>query len=139
MRINPVNSAVVPNVVTQAPIPPPPTPKGTPQQPAPAAAAPQQATPAVVTYEPPVPLVKVTPSFPREIHELSAKQTLVQVKVSIDENGKVVQAKAIPLDNVSIYLLNAATNAARLWKFQPARRNHETIPSEMTVQFLFKQ
>jgi len=149
MRINPVNSAVVPTGLPQAPILPPPAPKPAPQQaaPVPPPATPpaatqvagQQPVPPVVTYEPPVPLVKVTPSFPREIHELNTRQTLVQVKVSIDQNGKVVQAKAIPLDNVSIYLLNAATNAARLWKFQPARRNHEPIPSEMTVQFVFRQ
>jgi TonB family protein len=82
--------------------------------------------------------VKITPAVPPELRSLIIKQT-VQVKVTIDETGKVVKADAVPQQNVSQLLLNSAVRASRAWKFQPARRNHQPVSCEWILQFVFSR
>jgi protein TonB len=106
--------------------------------PAPPQTAPQPVL-EVVSYEPAVALVKTMPIFPPELRNLAVKQTVVQVNVTIDRNGRVSKAEAISQNNVSKFLLNAATNAARTWRFKPARRGGEPVPSESVVQFVFSR
>jgi len=62
----------------------------------------------------------------------------VQVKVSIDAEGKVVNAEAsAPAGTMNQYLAESAANAARMWKFEPAHRGNMKLPSESTLQFAF--
>ena len=117
---------------------PPPQPIPTRPQPIPTR-PPQRPNPVIATYEPPVAIVKVSPVFPAELQKLIVQPIVVQIKVNIGENGKVIQAEAIPRENVNKLLLNSAAHAAYLWKFQPARRNHEPVASEMILQFVFRR
>jgi hypothetical protein len=96
-------------------------------------------TPGVTTYEPPVAVVKTQPVFPTYLRNLIVKRTIVEVKVTIDKNGKVIKAEPIPQENISRYWLNSAVDAALLWKFKPARSNHEPVWSETILQFVFNR
>jgi TonB family protein len=62
---------------------------------------------------------------------------MIEVKVTIDKNGKVSKAEAIPQKTVNQFLVNSAVSAARLWRFQPALRDNEPVSSESVLQFLF--
>jgi outer membrane biosynthesis protein TonB len=64
---------------------------------------------------------------------------LIELKVSIDETGKVVKAQALPLKAwTPQIMIQAALDAVRLWKFKPARKGNQSVPSEMVLQFAFK-
>jgi TonB family protein len=91
----------------------------------------------VIQYQPAVPIVKATPVYPPELQTLAVTRKIIEVKVTIDTSGKVTRAEAIPQKNVSQFLVNSAVNAARLWRFQPARRNEEPVSSETLLQFAF--
>jgi TonB family protein len=57
------------------------------------------------------------------------------VIVEIDENGKVVSAKATEGPGI---LRQAAENAARQWEFNPAKRNGIAIRSSQRLVFNFQ-
>jgi hypothetical protein len=95
--------------------------------------------PALDGYEPPVAVVKPQPVFPADLSSLMVKRTVVDVRVTIDKNGKVIKAESIPQENISSYWLNSAVDAARLWKFKPAQSNHEPVWSEAILQFVFNR
>ena len=61
----------------------------------------------------------------------------MEVRVSIDQSGKVTQAVAVPQKGISEFFVAATVSAARLWKFEPARKDNQPVPSEMTLQFVF--
>jgi hypothetical protein len=67
----------------------------------------------------------------------ATSRKVIEVKVTIDKNGRVSKAEAIPQKNVSQFLINSAVNAALQWRFQPARRDDEPIASESMLQFVF--
>ncbi len=96
-------------------------------------AAPQQPV-----YTPPSIVRRVLPAFPATLRNIGMRPKIVAVKVSIDENGKVVKAEALPSKDWAPELLLVTVNAARLWRFNPARSGATAIPSEMLVQFEFK-
>jgi periplasmic protein TonB len=133
LRIEPGAPTAIPSGVAQALSPPPPPAVRPPQQQAPSSA------PNVATFDPPVPVVKRSPVVPPELRNVMGKQTVVQVRVTIDKDGKVAKADAIPQGNVSKLLLNAAVDAARSWRFQPARRNHEPVSTDWVLQFVFSR
>lgn len=58
----------------------------------------------------------------------------VVVEVSINEQGGVASAKAI---EGPLALHQAALNAARQWKFEPARRGSRTVPDTLKITFNF--
>jgi hypothetical protein len=117
-------------IVPQAPLPPPPTPAA-PSQPS------QSPAPVVVRYQAAIAIAKATPAFPPELQSFAIKRTVIEVKVTIDKDGRVSKAEAVPQNNVNRFLVNSALNAARLWKFQPARRDNEPVSSESVLQFVF--
>ena len=98
----------------------------------------QQHAAAITTYEPAVAIVKTQPVVPSELRYLIFRQTTVQVKVTIDNIGRVTKAEAIPEGNTARFLLAFAATAARSWRFQPARHDHEPISSEAILRFVFK-
>lgn len=120
-------ATVAPDLVSQTPVPPPPTPVTPSQQP----------TPTIIRYQPAIAITKAAPAFPPELQNLAVKRKIIEVKVTIDKNGKVSKAEAIPQKNTSQFLVNSAVNAARLWRFEPARRDNEPISSESVLQFAF--
>lgn len=111
-----------------------PAPVSRPSSPAPAGAAP---LPKISAYSPPVALVTVAPPVNGTMKELLSRPITVSVTVSIDETGKVVKAEA-SAPGVHRMLVDAAIAAARKWKFRPAGRGGVPIPSEFTVNFVFK-
>lgn len=95
--------------------------------------------PAAAAYHPPVPLREVAPTFPFELRSLSLKPTVVAVRVTIDKNGKVQKVEPLPQGNIHRLFIMEAVHAAQLWKFQPARRGDEPVPSESVLRFTFNQ
>ena len=76
---------------------------------------------------------RVEPAYPSDA-EMARIQGKTVVRVTIDENGNVTEAKAIsghPL------LVKAALTAAKQWKFQPFTQGVEAIPVSSTVQIDF--
>ncbi len=90
-----------------------------------------------VYYGPEV-LSKMIPPFPSYLRTAVMKTTAIEIKVSIDANGKVVKAEPVLHTAGHPALVAAATNAARLWKFKPAHKDQEPISSELVLQFLFR-
>jgi hypothetical protein len=135
-------TAAAPTLLTQAPAPSPPTPTThSPQpaaQPSPQIAA-QPAPPAsiVIRYQPAVAIKKIAPTFPAELQSLAVTRKVIEVTVTIDKIGTVTKAEAAPQKNTSLFLINSAVSAARLWKFQPALRDDKPVASESVLQFVF--
>src|SRR5262249_48152783 len=102
----------------------------------PAPTAPPQRPAAPSNYIPPKPISKADPKFPVELKTHVTKPHLVQVRVSIDEHGRVTRAEAVSQKGISEFFVEATISAARLWRFAPARRNNQPVPSEMTIEFV---
>jgi len=89
-------------------------------------------------YVPPQPLRQARPVVPRNLKALISREIPIEVDLSIDETGKVIRAQ--PLSGAGVLqtsLGRLAADAARLWKFQPARRGDRNVPSEIRIQFQF--
>jgi outer membrane biosynthesis protein TonB len=64
----------------------------------------------------------------------------VDVKVSINAEGKVGMASAINVSTMAQRILSpSAIQAAMLWRFQPARRDGKPVPSETILKFEFER
>lgn len=91
-----------------------------------------------VTVQRPVPIRQVKPALTPAVAALVRRPVTVQVKVSIDAEGKVVNVEAsVPPGTMNHYLAEAAANAARMWRFDPARRGDTKLPSETILHFAF--
>jgi len=63
----------------------------------------------------------------------------VDVKVRIDEAGRVVKAEPVPTkEPVSSTLVAAARDAAMRWRFEPARRGNQPVPSDLVLKFQYQ-
>lgn len=60
------------------------------------------------------------------------------VKVRVDSAGNVVDARLAPA-GPSKYFANAALDAARRWKFRPARAGDQSVASEWLLRFQFER
>jgi hypothetical protein len=78
----------------------------------------------------PAPIRKVAPMKPIGTVEGS----IVDVKVFIDDAGNVTRAQALEKGGE---LTGAALNAARQWRFTPARKHNKPVSSEMLLHFRF--
>lgn len=62
----------------------------------------------------------------------------VQVKVQIDESGRVVKIDSVLyIGPASRSLLRATEAAARLWEFAPALRENQPVTSETLLSFRY--
>jgi len=62
----------------------------------------------------------------------------VEIKVSIDQAGRVVKAEPTPQQELLPQaMVQAAVEAARLCKFKPARIGNQPVPGEMVLKFDF--
>ncbi len=121
-----------PAYAISAPVAPPrPLPASTPP--------PASATVVLPLYYPPVPVRKITPTYPPELKGVSSKPIVVAIRVVIDKAGKVLKAEPLPQQNVHQLFVREALHAAELWRFQPARRGDEPVASESVVRFSFIQ
>ncbi len=117
--------------------PPPPAPAPAPAKPAPLPAQPPP-PPRVSDYVAPVAVRRVSPAVPPNLRSLLRSEVRVEVKVAIDETGKVVRAEAVnTFGEMAPYLSQNAVNTARMWRFRPARNNGKPVPSEMLLNFRF--
>jgi len=60
------------------------------------------------------------------------------VQVRVDPSGKVVDARLAPL-GPSKYFARVALEAARRWKFRPARVGGQGVASEWLLRFEFER
>jgi len=86
---------------------------------------------------PPVATHQVIPAVPLLLRGRLLNAAVVSVKVSVDASGNVVQAEAAATHGVHLLLRDAAVQAARKWKFQPAQVNGRPVPAEADLQFRF--
>jgi hypothetical protein len=97
-----------------------------------------QPPPVKTDYQPPAPLNRVMPRFPSTLRVSVNRPLTVEVQVDIDATGKVVKAEALPAQEaIPPLLIATAVNAAKLWKFQPARKGTDAIPAVFVVRFTF--
>jgi hypothetical protein len=108
------------------------------RQPAPTPEPPAQQ--AGGNYVAPKPTRKVMPDVPTNIRHLMVGSTVIDVKINVDANGQVTDA--VPSSRtkgskLGEYLGVRAAQAARLWKFEPAKLDGKNVPAETVVQFKF--
>ena len=116
---------------------PPPAPAPAPAPAKPAALPPTPAA-RVSDYVGPVVTRRVYPSVPGNVRAMLRSEARVEVKVAIDETGKVVAAEAVGrTGEMASYLSQSAVNTARMWRFQPARNNGKPVRSELILNFRF--
>ncbi len=112
-----------------------------PQAPPPPAAEPAAApaAPPLVRseYHPPEALTKVVPQFPQALRAIVVKPKTVQVRVSIDDKGKVTKVEPLRQPDIHGMLIEESVRAARGWRFRPARQGSQAVPSEMVLSFAF--
>jgi hypothetical protein len=89
-------------------------------------------------YAPPRPVQQTVPSLSANVRALLTREYIVDVKVNLDSAGRVLRAEPVRTEqNVPGYLGTSAAAAARLWRFEPARRGAVPVPSEIVLQFRF--
>jgi hypothetical protein len=126
------DSSLLPAVPLRTAPPPPITP-------APEPNGNRVALPTALPYTPPRPVRQTQPVLSAPSRAKVASMVEVEVKVQIDETGRVVGAEplpsAIPVKN---FLVTAARNAALGWNFDPARRGDQPVSSEMVLKFQYR-
>jgi periplasmic protein TonB len=94
---------------------------------------------AAIRYETAVPIRKVRPGVPAGLHSLLSGPVSIEIKVEIDTAGMVASATPVgSLTGAQKLLAPQAVDAARLWRFQPARKNGEPVASESLLKFDFE-
>ena len=65
----------------------------------------------------------------------------IDVRVHIDEQGRVTSAAPVvkPQQGLDAYLAGTAVQAARLWRFEPARENGKAVAGTQTIHFVFQK
>jgi TonB family protein len=91
------------------------------------------AMPAPPTFKPARVLARVQPEYTTVLRAAKLSGT-VEVKFSIDADGRVTSARAL---NGAPAFREAAVAAIYKWTFAPATRGDVPVASDMTVQFAF--
>ena len=90
------------------------------------------------TMVPAEPIREVAPVAADSIRNRIEDEIPVYVTLRIGPNGSVVGAEAAKADDgIQSYLVQRSLEAARQWKFRPARLGADAVPSKFTVRFLF--
>jgi hypothetical protein len=103
---------------------------------------PMNQTAAATSTSAPIPVTPVSPVLPPSVKARIHKRIEVTVTVSVDTTGRVIDAVgtaegATPPDALSEFVKGAAINAARLWRFEPARANQRNVPGTCVTKFKF--
>jgi len=81
---------------------------------------------------------QVKPVVPRSLKAMITREITMEVNLSIDADGKIIKAEAATGGGIlQTSLGKLAVEAARLWKFQPARLGNRNVPGEVRIQFQF--
>jgi hypothetical protein len=104
--------------------------------PAPHAAAPASGT-ARITQ--PKAIYKAPPVVAAGIRSRIKGTIAIDVRVQIDTRGRVVSATAVTKQHSGLdqYLAGRAVQAARLWRFEPARENGKAVEGTQVIHFVF--
>ncbi|MCX5800702.1 MAG: TonB family protein [Candidatus Eisenbacteria bacterium] len=95
-----------------------------------------EASEAFYGYDSPPEVIRsVKPAYPEIARETEA-EGLVQVEVTIDETGRVIDAKVVESDTIQI-LNNAALKAAREFLFRPAKQMNVPVKCRIVIPFRF--
>jgi len=86
------------------------------------------------TFVPARPLRQVTPTLPAD--ERLTRDVPVYLRVTVDPAGNVTDVEQAS-HGADRQLVRLASDAARNWHFAPARRNDETVTSELILHFTF--
>lgn len=93
-----------------------------------------------VDYVGPKPVRSVRPAMSPTIRRLIDSVVQVDINVAIDATGKVTDARPTrPYKGISGYLAQLAAGSARMWRFSPATRNNQPVPSEYLLRFEFRK
>ena len=98
---------------------------------------PTQAERSASEAQPPLPTHQVIPPLPPLLRGVLWKLTTVDVSIAVDASGNVTKAEAVAKPGLHPLLRDAAVQAARRWKFQPAQFNGHAVPANMVLQFNF--
>jgi TonB family protein len=72
------------------------------------------------------------------VRNLITQDVRIDVRVDIDATGRVVRAEALTRGKQEV-LTSLALEAARQWRFSPAKLGSENVPSNAVVGFQFKK
>jgi hypothetical protein len=116
--------------LTRAGNPPAPAPAHTP---APHAAASSSA----ITQ--PKPIYRAPPVIAAGVRSRIKGTVSIDVRVQIDARGRVVAATPVTRQHSGLdkYLADRAVQAARLWRFEPARENGKPVAGTQILHFVF--
>jgi hypothetical protein len=91
------------------------------------------------TLIPPRPIRRPQPVLSAAVANLVAGEVNVDVRVWIDETGRVEKAEPLPANRpVSSSLVGAARSAALLWRFEPARQGSQPVSSVLILRFQYR-
>jgi hypothetical protein len=112
----------------RAPVPPPPV---TTTEAAPA--------PGVAGFVPAQPVEKVAVSVPAQLRSALQGEVTAEVRVRVDETGRVIAAETAVTDPSPLTkeFAEVARNTALKWRFTPAQQNEKPVPSDYTIVFRF--
>ena len=84
---------------------------------------------------------KVPPSIPDSIRPRIKGVVVIEVHVRIDATGHVTSATPVGKHRAGLdaYLAGRAVEAAKTWRFEPARENGKAIPGDQTIRFSFSK
>jgi len=78
------------------------------------------------------------PNLPAAVRATVTGEVEVQVKVQIDESGRIAKIDSVRFTGpASRALVRATEDAARLWTFSPAMRGGQPVPSETIISFRY--
>jgi periplasmic protein TonB len=79
------------------------------------------------------------PKIPANLKSAISSENKVEVRVHIDESGKVTDAVAVSATGaMATSLVRYSLETARRWRFRPARNNGKPVRSDRVLEFLFR-
>jgi hypothetical protein len=82
------------------------------------------------------PVHEVKPRLPADLQPDGARPPDVDIKVWIDNTGRVTRTELLSGD-IAPKIADIASNAAHNWTFEPARLSDRPVSSEMVMHFRF--
>jgi TonB family protein len=81
---------------------------------------------------------RLLPDVPSSARKTIQGKVKVRIRITVDPSGEVSNAK-FENSGPSQYFANLALKAARQWKFKPAQKDGQTVPSTWILRFQFGQ
>jgi outer membrane biosynthesis protein TonB len=87
----------------------------------------------------PKPIYKAPPVIAAGIRSRIKSTIAIDVRVQIDARGRVVSAAPVTSQHTGLdkYLAGRAVQAAKLWRFEPARENGKAVAGTQILHFVF--